>query len=93
MGYEAYDGFSNWQTWRVYLWLTKDEALYDASRTIARDTTSTVPEFTATAQLEDLVRCMIPDFEAKDGIWKDLIQACALRDVNWQELVNALRVK
>ena len=95
MGYAVYDGFSNWATWRVYQWLTKNknEALRDASRTIARDTTSTIPGFMAKDHLEELVEAMVPEFETEDGIWKDLILRCGFREVDWQELVEALRVK
>jgi hypothetical protein len=42
-----YNGWTNWATWNVYVWLTNDEAVYRAAHEAAHE--DNVPKLTALA--------------------------------------------
>ena len=75
----TYNGWTNYETWCVHLWLTKPET-YAAAQEAAR-TVRPEPE------LRDLVETLydLP----QSGLAADLI-GNALDAVNWKEIVEAL---
>ena len=52
----AYNGWKNWQTWQVPLWLNNDEPMYRITRDFMRRT----PTFTA-ANVKEFVLTLMPN--------------------------------
>lgn len=73
----GYNGFTNWETWNVSLWLGNDEGLYNATRKFMRGNPTA-------SQLEDFVKELMPkgtpDFDSKKEY----------NAVDWQELLESL---
>ena len=83
---EEYNGWRNWETWCLHLWITGEEPSYrhwDA-RARAQDTEALREELEAhyteaLALLEEL-----------PGVFRDLLGG-SLREVDWWEIAEALR--
>jgi hypothetical protein len=70
---EGYNGWSNWETWNVALWLGNDEYHYHATR-----------HFWRAEQFEEYVR----DFVADMGGFGDL-EPDDIDSVDWEELAQS----
>lgn len=75
----TYNGWTNYETWCVHLWLTNDEATDTDARGAARGGDQQLRGY-----VEDLI-----GLDTAHGLATDLIGS-ALDDVNWQEIVNGL---
>ena len=79
----THNGWSNYETWLVNLWLTNDEGLYERTK-----------EALAVHHHDDRSEDRLKDFveelaqEGQEGFRLDLINA-ALSEVNWGELVRS----
>ena len=80
----AYNGWSNYETWNVHLWLTNDEGSYEMARDAVRHARPNRED----EAIRDLVREMAPDLGA--SMFSDLLTA-ALDSVNWQEVADAFK--
>lgn len=85
---EAYNGWTNRETWLVNMWLNADKGHYNALTDIC-DMFETVSE-----QAEEIKHWVIANEqwtnseENQVGLWRDLVHA-ALGRVNWQEIAEA----
>ena len=81
---DTYNGWTNWVTWNVHLWLTNEEPAYRLARREAR---VIVRDSRDPKDLRDFVADMygLPT----SGLAADLIGA-ELDDVDWDEIVAAL---
>jgi hypothetical protein len=79
-----YQGWANYPTWLVQLWLDNDEGLYYHYRTLNR----THRDINSLARaLKDLVDELMPPF---DGLAGDLLRY-SLDSVDWHEIAEAIR--
>jgi len=88
MSTDGYNGWSNYETWCVHLWLTNEYDLYHTVLTVARE--SSRPD----EALDAWVRDYWPDWrnvEPNDlhGMYSDLMGS-ALDRVDWTEVANAI---
>lgn len=95
----SYNGWTNYETWAVKLWLDNDEATYSETnrlaRTIARRGPIPIPgtgidrevRFVLADHLKEWVEGMMPDMGAT--MWADLLNA-AFSEVNWTEIAENL---
>jgi hypothetical protein len=83
---EGYNGWDNYETWCVHLWLDNDQGLQEQAQFLARSQESgtTAEERLKTWVEEDLV----PDLGASFAA--DLL-GTALSEVNWTEVAEAFR--
>lgn len=90
-----YNGWTNYETWNVPLWIDNEEPSYRARR--ARKLELPGQKWTART-VEDFARELYPrgtpDFRrlGADGRWTDAgegIGAKAFEEVNWQEIADA----
>ena len=81
----TYNGWTNYETWNVKLWLDNDEGTYDEVRAMARRSRSA---YDLGQELREFVLDGMPDLGA--SMYADILGA-ALRDVNWQEIAEAYR--
>lgn len=78
----GYNGWSNYETWLVALWLNNDQASYNALEALKAGGGS---EHRKAESLEELVRELY-EFEPV-GIVADLVNSAFAR-VNWVEIVT-----
>jgi len=81
---EGYNGWKNYETWCVALWIDNDEGLYDESRDIIRH--KSVND--AASILKDWIDEMNPLMD-DSSMWSDLMRA-ALSEVDWYEIAENL---
>lgn len=74
-----YNGYRNWETWNLALWLMNDEAIYHAAREAARGG-------------PDELREMVEDEHPLAGLpsWYSDVINMAIADVAWDEVIAAL---
>ena len=78
-----YNGWTNYETWNVKLWLDNDEGTYDETQHMARGARD---ELELADELKSYVEDMMPDLGA--SMFSDLLGA-AMQEVNWQEIAAA----
>ena len=82
----TYNGWTNYETWNVKLWLDNDEGSYNMLREMAEDAkTAEYPKAQLSNALKDLVEENAPDLGA--SMYADLLGA-AISDVNWYEIAE-----
>lgn len=71
----TYNGWTNYNTWLVNLWLYND-GIYETIETRTTDA----------YQMGQIIRQYLEEVQPETtGLWADMINA-AMRDVNWKEL-------
>jgi len=89
----SYNGWTNYETWLVNVWLTNEEGTSNYWNEAARDCITDCGEDTAQAiarleqELKDNLEEQAPDLGS--GLYADMLSA-ALASVNWRELSKAL---
>ena len=102
MNKQAYNGWTNYETWNVKLWMDNDgyeyyaeraQEIYDASRADSDFTRSERATLTLADSLKDQYENAMQDVldasKAQTSVWADLLGA-ALSEVNWHEIANSL---
>jgi hypothetical protein len=95
----SYNGWSNYETWVVNLWLGNDEGSYNTCRTLAQrcfeeavaDQVLSRKE-RACYQLANSLKELVADgnpLASEASVYADLINA-SLSEVNWKEIANSL---
>ena len=81
---KAYNGWSNYESWLVSLWLTNDEARYNFLESICRryDTNEK-----RASNLEYLMRDQMESELEESDMWAELLTT-ALNCVNWLEVIE-----
>lgn len=81
----GYNGYANYETWCVNLWLNNDQGSYEATRELVADGEG----YEAAERLKDWIGNDL--FPLKEpSMFSDLLTS-ALSEVNWLEIVNAFR--
>lgn len=81
---QSYQGWSNYQTWCVSLWLNNDYSLYCQLQEIVQRYDQSQADELAEA-IKDFVEEIMPDLE---GLSADLM-GFSLGKVNWQEIAES----
>jgi len=80
---ESYNGWSNYETWLMNLWLTNDELVYNDLMQIIQEI-DTVEEMA-----EELKFRVMEDMDLNEiSIRSDFLTA-STRNVNWREIIEA----
>lgn len=91
---KSYNGWKNYETWAMALWIDNDEGTYNQSREMAKDALEAHNERTgygATAAgslahyLKEWQEEMMPEIKA--SVWSDLLRA-AFSEVDWFEIAE-----
>ena len=78
---QTYNGWTNYETWLVNLWMTGDEGYYGRLQEIVWSGDSLDDQAEA---LEDFLRS---EHDGHSSVWADLVNA-SLSEVNWYEIVR-----
>ena len=81
----TYNGWTNYETWNVKLWLDNEEG---SQREVARMARRSASAYDLGQALRDMVTEDAPDLGA--SMYADLLGA-ALSEVNWLEIAEAYR--
>lgn len=94
----GYNGWANYETWAVKLWIDNDEGSYNYWRDQAREEAE-YAEATGYLDRQTVARFALADSlkshheefagEQATGVYSDLLSA-ALSDVNWAEIAESL---
>jgi len=95
---KRYNGWTNYETWAVKLWIDNEEPSYSYWREqaenwqrvpehYAHDQSPRPPMHSLGAQLKDEFFNMAPDLGTT--VWADLLTA-ALAEVNWDEIAKSM---
>jgi hypothetical protein len=82
MADQSYNGWTNYETWNVALWIDNEQGSYDEARDMARRARS---ESELADKLKGWVEDMTPDLGA--SMFADLLGA-ALSSVDWYEIAE-----
>lgn len=90
-----YNGYTNYETWAVNLWLQNDQGLYNTIKEFVNDAkeNSEASEYLTKEQetvyaLENTIKEFIEESAPEvEGVWADLLNA-ALSEVNWKEIAE-----
>lgn len=82
-----YNGYENYETWCVHLWLSNDESSYNWVNSIIAESEDT---YEAEQKLEDALNSQAQ--EETSHMWLDLLNH-ALNKVNYNEIINAFEEK
>lgn len=98
----TYNGYTNYETWCVSLWLNNEEGSYRHCRMLAREMANAADDSSLVSDgiwtIEEATRNLLADalrefleklnpLSAQASVFTDLIQA-ALSDVDWHELAD-----
>ena len=83
---ETYNGWANYATWAVNLWIMNDEPTYRAAVALDLD----VPDEVAKSRARDFVEELLFGDEAPANLATDLLNA-VLPTVAWSEIVESIR--
>ena len=87
---DSYNGWKNYETWAVALWIDNDQGSYEQSRQLARDVLTSGQETRTHAgaladALQEVTTYEMPDLGA--SVWTDLLNA-AVSEVDWYEIAE-----
>lgn len=80
---EGYNGWTNYETWLVKLWMDNEQSSQQYYREIAKEAKS---KYELSCRIEDEIKDGIP---VTIGMYADLLTS-ALKSVNWYEIANSL---
>lgn len=88
---QTHEGFANYETWCINLWINNEEPAYRHWKAAARRAKIGNSKREAVNELAELLRREIPDNAPDLGAscWSDLLSA-ALSEVNWHEIAEDL---
>jgi hypothetical protein len=99
---ETYNGWSNYETWSVFTWLTNDQDSDRYYRAMAMEIVETLDEiredWSDTFTDREIAKYALADWLRDDfklgmpeiaGMWSDLLQS-SYNAVNWSEIADSL---
>jgi hypothetical protein len=81
---KGYNGWTNYETWNVKLWLDNDQGLYNEMNEMARESKDI---YDLSQTIEQVIDHMNPLCN-ESSMFADILRT-ALLDVNWMEIAEA----
>lgn len=94
---QTYNGYTNYETWAVSLWIDNDQGSSEYWREQAQEHWDNAVADTASARDENAACNLAEQLKEEheegmpkvDGLWADLLNA-ALSEVNWHEIATGM---
>jgi len=94
---KTYNGWTNYETWCVKLWMDNDQGSCEFWQEAARETWDGATASAYRTRSEDARYTLADQLKAEyeentpeiDGVWMDLLRA-AISEVDWDEIADAL---
>lgn len=87
MSETAYNGWANYETWNVNLWLANDEGFYNDVTRMARRAMVANTHDEATAELADAIQEFVSEVRVLNGgTFGDLSEDRSFARVDWEEV-------
>lgn len=84
----AHEGWKNYETWCVALWINNEEPMYDEAREMTRAAFDEPSMRQARYQLAGAIKNWIEEMQPElSGMWADMMGA-ALSEVDWDEIAD-----
>jgi hypothetical protein len=83
---DGYNGWSNYETWNVSLWLGNDEPMYHDVNRLARRAEVSNTHDEAVEELGESIRQYVTDLFTDSGKFGDLDTEAELGAVDWDEV-------
>jgi hypothetical protein len=87
---KEYNGYTNYETWVVALWLDNDRGTHDYWLEIAQETLASCTDDQAKINLSDALKESHEESEVQ-GVFADLLNA-AMSEVDWYDIAENLLV-
>lgn len=84
---EDYNGWTNYETWNVKLWMDNDQGSYNYFNEIARESEDL---YSLSEQIKETFEENNPLNDSPASVYNDLMNA-ALSEVNWREIAESLK--
>jgi hypothetical protein len=84
---KEYNGWTNYETWLVNLWITNDEGIYQSTLDMVADNSA---DHDAADAIKNFVEELNPLNNTEASLYTDLVNA-AISEVNWHEIAQTLR--
>jgi len=82
---DTYNGWTNWETWIVNVWMDNNQNLYEHYLDVTREKISTDKQ-SAALKLSAILRENFDEWAPEiEGLYLDLLSG-AMREVNWREI-------
>ena len=85
---EQYQGWTNWETWNVNLWLTNDQSVYKLTKSLLLGHYEY--EFKRAEALRDWVYDLVHG-NKEEGITQYITDDISLHRVNYEEIIEAFK--
>lgn len=79
---KQYNGWTNYETWLINLWLTNDELVYN-------DLMEIIQELSFDDSIAELKFRVMEDIDLSEITLRSGLLAAATRNVNWQQIIEA----
>lgn len=86
----SYQGYTNYETWAVSLWMSNDQDSYTWFSDMADEAViNEISDYEFAQQIKEYFEEVFPELDDVWGVWADLLNS-AFEEIDWMEIANNL---